>query len=428
MKQEELSRREFFQELGVMMGASTLVAFPWLKAVSQESRQATMDQKARLAVIGCGSRGQFLLNMLAVNPQVEVVYLCDNYEPNLSASIAIAPSALTCDDYRKVLDNPGVDGVVIATPLHTHHQIAVDAMKADKHVFCEKALAITLDDILDMYNTHKQTGKVFFVGQQRLYDPYYLAAMDMINQGLFGSIENIKTFWYRNNDWRRPVPSPELERKINWRLYREYSCGLMTELACHQIQMGTWIWKDIPQTIYGTGGITYWKDGREVEDTVGVMYTYANGKRMSFEALGANQFYGLEEQIIGSRGTVEPEVGKYYFSQTAPMPGFLQMINNIEKDIFESVSFAGPSWDPEIAKKNHGEYLLGKKRTGGDGSKELIDAYAQAVITGQQPPMIAEEGYYASILSILGQMSIDTKSIITFPEQYRIDYLDNNKI
>lgn len=422
MAVKELSRRDFLKELGLIMGTSAVAAFPWLQGISKESKQTTTNHKARLAVVGCGSRGQYLLNLLRENPQADVVYLCDDYPPNLSASMSIIPSARTCSDYRKVLEDKDVDGVVIATPLHTHHRIAIDSLQAGKHLFCEKSLAMTLDDILDIYNTYKSSGNVLFVGQQRLFDGHYLAAIEMINQGIFGSIENIKTFWYRNSDWRRPVPSPELERKINWRLYREYSCGLMTEFACHQIQLGTWIWRDLPQTIYGSGGITYWKDGREVEDNVGVTYNYANGKRMTFEALGANKFYGLEEQIIGSQGTIEPEVGKYYFSQTPPMPGFLQMINNIEKDIFDSVSFAGPSWDPEIAKKNHGEYLLGKKRNG-DGSRELMDAFTQAVITGEQPPMIAEEGYYASILSILGQMSIDTKSIVTFPDKYKINYL-----
>lgn len=75
------------------------------------------------------------------------------------------------------------------------------------------------------------------------------------------------------------------------------------------------------ERIYGQGGITYWKDGREVEDNVGVMYTYKNGKRMSFDSIISNQFYGLEEQIMGNLGTLEPEVGKYYFEKTPPMPG-----------------------------------------------------------------------------------------------------------
>ena len=112
-----------------------------------------------------------------------------------------------------------------------------------------------------------------------------------------------------------------------------------------------------------------------------MMYTYKNGKRMSFDSIISNQFYGLEEQIMGNLGPLEPEVGKYYFEKTPPMPGFLQMINNIEKDIFSSVSFAGPSWDPEIARKNHGEYIIGKKRDFLDGTGFTVDAFVEAAIT-----------------------------------------------
>lgn len=87
-------------------------------------------------------------------------------------------------------------------------------------------MAMTCADCLDMYNVFKESGKVMFIGQQRLYDPKYIKAMEMIHAGLLGEINSIRAYWFRNNDWRRPVPSPDLERKINWRLYKEYSCGL----------------------------------------------------------------------------------------------------------------------------------------------------------------------------------------------------------
>ncbi len=424
MDNEKITRRDFLRELGFAAGTTALFAsFPWLRSFAEENQRAVRNERARIAVIGPGSRGQYLLGFLAANPKAEVVWLCDDYGPNLEAARRRAPAARTCSDYRQVLDDPSLDAVVIAVPLHLHREIAVAAMEAGKHIYCEKSMARTLDETLDIYRTHKRTGRIMFVGQQRLYDPVYIKAVEMIESGMFGRIEGIKTFWNRNNDWRRPVPSPELERKINWRLYRDYSCGLMTELGCHQVQMGTWIWKQLPETIYGRGAITHWKDGREVEDNVGVVYTYADGRRMSFDSIISSQFYGLEEQIMGNLGTVEPEKGKYYFEQTPPMPGFLRMINDIEQGIFDSVSFAGPSWDPEVARQNHGEFILGRKRDYLDGTGFTVDAFVDAVIEGRQPPMIAEEGYYATVLSLLGQQSIDEKRELTFPEEYKIDYL-----
>ena len=423
MDNNKLTRRDFLQQFGAIMGTTALFAsYPWLEGLSEENVRASKGERLRVAVIGPGSRGQYHIGLLNSNPKVEITYLCDDYEPNLKAASEMAPKAKLCSDYREVLDSPEVDAVVIATPLHLHKVMAIDAMNAGKHVFCEKSICMTCQDTLDVYNKYKESGLVFFTGQQRLYDPCYIKAIEMIRSGMFGDIQNIKTFWYRNGSWRRDVPSPELERKINWRLYRDYSLGLMTELACHQVQMGTWIWKDIPETVMGSGTISFWKDGREVEDNVGVIYTYKDGKRMSFDSVISNKFYGLEEQILGDKGTIEPEVGKYYFEQTPPMPGFLQMINNLEQDLFMSIPLAGPSWDPEIARKNSGEYILGHKRDYFDGTPFLMDAFVEASISGVQPAQIAEEGYYATILSLLGQQAIDEKRIITFPEEFKIDY------
>ena len=66
---------------------------------------------------------------------------------------------------------------------------------------------------------------------------------------------------------------------INWRLYREYSKGLMTELACHQLQIGSWALQELPVKVMGHGAITYWKDGREVYDNVSCIYVFENGKK-----------------------------------------------------------------------------------------------------------------------------------------------------
>lgn len=117
-----------------------------------------------------------------------------------------------------------------------------------------------------MYDVWKETGQVLYIGQQRLFDKKYIRAVELINSGEIGQIVALRNFWFRNNDWRRPVPSPEFERLINWRLYRDTSCGLMTELGCHHLQNGTWILRSLPDYITGSGDIVYWKDGRDVYD------------------------------------------------------------------------------------------------------------------------------------------------------------------
>ena len=176
----------------------------------------------------------------------------------------------------------------------------------------------------------------------------------------------------------------------------------------------------------GHGAITHWKDGREVYDNVNCIYVFDNGQKLTFESVISNKFYGLEEQILGTLGTVEPEKGKYYFENVPPAPGFLRLINDVENQLFNTLPFAGTSWAPETANKNEGDYILGDKPKG-DGTDLMMDAYVEAVITGKQPINIAEEGYYASALTLLGDMAMEKGEMLAFPDQFKLDYLNHRK-
>lgn len=438
MKNEEnsvnLSRRDFFKELGMIGGGSALLSvFPWLQSCSPDDKAQIAKEKVRIGFIGTGSRGQYHLNNLKTIPFADVVALCDNYSPNLKAASALYPNAKTYDDYRKLLEDKNVQAVMIATPLYEHERMTIDSLHAGKHTFCEKSMAKTCQGCLNMYNAQKETGLVMFIGQQRLFDPKYVKAMEMIRSGLLGQINSIRAYWFRNNDWRRPVPSPELERKINWRLYKEYSCGLATELATHQLQVGNWALGMIPEKVSGMGDIVYWKDGREVYDSINMIYHYPNGVKMTYESMIGNKFYGLEEEIMGSKGTMELEKGKYYFEEVEPAPGIMQLINQIEHKIFDNVSFAGPSWVPETASVNKGHLIMDKVTSisgqssvgaSGDGSVELVTAFCEAAITGKMVPNLVEEAYYSSALALLGLQAIEEERVITFPDEYKIPYLN----
>lgn len=154
---------------------------------------------------------------------------------------------------------------------------------------------------------------------------------------------------------------------------------------------------------------------------------------MELESVISNKFHGLEEEILGNKGTMELEKGKYYFEDIKPAPGVLQLINQIEHKIFDNVSFAGPSWVPETATENKGIPIMdnitsitGESSVGaaGDGSVELVTAFCEAAITGKAVPNIVEEAYYASTLAILGLQAMEENKIITYPDEFKIPYLN----
>jgi len=421
-KMSNINRRQFLKEMGVISGGVLLATSPWFSVFSEQKN--TFGSVARIGIIGPGSRGRFLMGFLAKNPKVEIVAISDIFQPSIDEALKITPKAKVYKDYRSLLADKNVDAVLIATPLDHHYNIAMDAFDAGKHVFCEKSIAYSMEETYNIYQKYKLSKKVFFVGQQRLFDPRYIHAIEKVHSGDFGEIGGIRTFWHRNNDWRRPIPAPQLDEHINWRLYKKHSKGIMTELACHQLQIGTWAMRQIPDKVMGHGAITYWKEKREVYDNVSCIYTFDNGVKLNFDSVLSNKFYGLEEQILCSKGTVEPEKSKYYFEAIPPAPAFLQMINDVENMMFGTLPFAGTSWVPETANANDGHYLLDQKPQG-DGTSLLLEAFAEAVITQKQPALIAEEGYYATQLSLLGHQAMEEEKMLVFPDKYKLDYLNH---
>ena len=101
MKHTPISRRDFLKNLGIAGAGTLLAASPWLSAFSEVMN--TSNEKCRLAIIGPGSRGRFLMGFLAKNPKVDIVALCDIYKPSIENALKLAPNAKVYGDYREVL-------------------------------------------------------------------------------------------------------------------------------------------------------------------------------------------------------------------------------------------------------------------------------------------------------------------------------------
>ena len=435
-KQVDTSLRQFIKDLGYISGGAALLATaPWLQSFTPDKAKEIKSEKARIGFIGTGSRGNYSIHAVLNIPHAEIVALCDIYPPNLKTASVLCPNARTYTDYRKMLESPDIDGVIISTPLYLHAPMTLDALDAGKHVYCEKAMALTMDQCKAVYDAYQKTGLVLYFCMQRMFDEKYIKGMQMIHSGLIGDVVGVRCHWFRNHDWRRPVPSPELERQINWRLFWDYSAGLMTELASHQLEVCCWAMNMVPESVMGMGDIVYWKDGREVYDSVNLVYHYNNGVKINYESLISNKFNGMEDQILGSKGSMNLATGLYYLEDEvgSNKSGIEQLIGQIRNKIYASVPAAGPSWRPETKEKyiphnilegefhvNDGLSMIGALK---DGSDEILSAFCQACITGEKGKNIVEEAYLSTMLCHLGNQAIAEQKKITFPEEYKIPYM-----
>ena len=315
-KEKDLSRRNFLKGAAVVAASALPAGAPAIVT------DAAPSNPVRYGVIGTGTEGCTLLSFLATIPEGRCVATCDIYPPNLKKGVETIGGNPTTypDDYRRLLDQKDVEAVLIATPLNLHARMVIDALEAGKHVFVEKTMFFKEEEEAPIRQAAAAHPKqVLQIGLQRRSSVLYHVAMEMIRKGALGRIMFVRAQWHRNNNWRRPVPDPKFERLINWRMYKDYSGGLLAELASHQIDVANWAIGKEPVSVVAVGGIDYWKDGRETCDNVQAIYEYPGGEKLVFTSILSNAHCDFQELIMGDRGTIEITVGKgmYYREHVA---------------------------------------------------------------------------------------------------------------
>ena len=132
-----------------------------------------------------------------------------------------------------------------------------------------------------------------------------MAALGRIGAGAIGETTHVYASWHRNNSWRRPVPNADLDRLISWRLYRETSGGLLTELGAHHIDIANWVFGAQPTRVSGMSSLVKWRDGRTVGDNVQAVFSYPGGRRLLFGALTDNAKVGNDLWVYGTEGSAQ---------------------------------------------------------------------------------------------------------------------------
>lgn len=422
----KIDRKKFLEMTSALAGTSVMTStMPWFSVFNNPFQVGdSPSDRVRIGMIGIGARGQALLRNMQVlsdRMNVEIAAVCDNYKPHYERAIEHTNGeAEAFLDYREMLEKVDLDGVIIATPLHEHAHMTINSMQAGLHVYCEKSMARHLQDVRAMYDTHLEEDKVLLIGHQRLFSPVYLEALKRIRENEIGPITMLRAHWTRNRPWlfydNTGGRGTELDRRLNWRLYDEYSAGMITELGTHHFQVANWVLDTQPESVVGKGSINFWKDGREVYDNFSLVFRYPGGIHFSYDCITSNRHNGVQFQVLGNEGTLELESNKMFREDPPAPPAIRTLLHDIESKLFETIPIGGATWIPAQPVSRDGEFISPDYQM--DETLLYLEAFVEFIRKGRAPEKLPLEGYWATIWSLLAERATKTESEIQLPEEY----------
>ncbi len=331
-----MTRRQFIGATGKAAAAvAAVTAFPAI--LSARSPNSIIG----VGHIGMGVRGGDLINGVVNCDGVKVVAISDVYAPHRQKGVERSknPDCKTYVDYRDLLADKNVDAVVIGTPDHWHCRMVLDAAKAGKDIYCEKAFGRTLREAKLMRAALKKSNVVFQLGHQARQATCALQAKELIAKGILGPITLVRTGRFGNNDpshpiwrwygyydqWEHPDPA-QVEKEVHWplwlgdtkpepfnerhfwhwRCYWRYGTGQAGDLLSHELDFVQYLLgHGIPDTCCCTGINALLKDDREVPDTWNAIYEFEKiGRTVTFSA-SMNATTKQPVEICGKEATLQ---------------------------------------------------------------------------------------------------------------------------
>jgi predicted dehydrogenase len=307
-----------------------------LKARSYASKKFMANDHINFAVIGSGIQGIYDTNSALGVPGAKLVAACDLYTGRLARAVELwGKDIFVTRDYREILARQDIDAVIIATPDHWHKKISIDAMHAGKSVYVEKPMVQNFMEGHELIKAQKESGKVLQVGSQGLSSLGNEKAKQLYEEGAIGQLVMLDMYndrYSAEGAWQYPIPpdaSPEtvdfdtflgrapkvpyeLVRFFRWRNYKDYGTGVAGDLFVHAFSTLHYIISAKgPTRALSTGGLRYWKDGRDVPDVTMTFYEYPETKshpafnaafRVNFIAGGGG---GGGFRLVGTEGEME---------------------------------------------------------------------------------------------------------------------------
>ncbi|MGQ9808197.1 MAG: Gfo/Idh/MocA family protein [Armatimonadota bacterium] len=324
MKDRRLTRRS-------LLKAGAALALPAIipaRALGQEDKVAA-SERITLGFIGVGGMGGAHLGGFLRNPRVDVIAVCDVYEPHLrNARERVGERCLAYKDFRHLLLRRDIDAVVISTPDHWHTLICIRAAEAGKDIYCEKPLTYSIGEGKPLIEAVRRYGRVFQVGSQQRSDRNFRFACELVRNGKIGKLHTVRTGFGRGPeggdpaitappdglDWDfyvGPAPMTPFQKGrfgFDFRWFTEYSGGILTDWGAHHndiAQWGTGYDGSGPVEVEGTGAFPATGAFDTVRD-YNVTFTYPNGVKL----ICSNQhngvlFQGTQGEVAVNRGFLD---------------------------------------------------------------------------------------------------------------------------
>jgi predicted dehydrogenase len=335
--QAKLSRRSFMKSTAAVASAAGVIGAP------APARAYGANERIRIGFIGPGGRGfsshvKTLAKLRAAGANADLVAVSDVYSVQQEKVVdfilsSTGTKATRYENYEDLLADKNVDAVCIATPDHWHAKQTIDAMKAGKHVYCEKPMTHTIDEALAVVETWKATGKVMQVGVQSTSLPVWDKCRELIQEGLIGKLIQFQTEYNRNSNigqwryyeltkdmtpktvnWRRWLgveyglaPEMPFDRAVykQWRCYWPFGSGMYTDLFVHRTTaMLKATGLRYPGRVVGAGGIFLEYDTRDVPDMATVVADFNEGCQLLVTSTMCNAETPVPQVIRGHFGSL----------------------------------------------------------------------------------------------------------------------------
>jgi predicted dehydrogenase len=367
MTQSDFTRRSFLKAPAAAVGSAALL-----------SAQSPNDT-VRVAFIGVGNRGSFLLKHMLRVPGVKVVAICDIDPQRLKAGIDAARAAghspESYTEFRKLLDRKDVDAVVIATPVDLHKEMAVAALEVGRNVYSEKPMALTPEDCRIVTNAAAAAKGIYQAGFQLRHDPNRSASMRFIQSGGIGKVLFLQGYRHTN----------DLPRETAWYFDRTRSGDNIVEQACHIIDLMVWAAGSHPLRAFGSGGVNLFQDeppGRTTMDNYSLIYEFPNDIRLCFSHIYFDPpgFSGIKERVYGANG---------------------------------SIDLATATW---MEREKRGEKKLQVPDAGQDPTYQSLAAFIDNARGKKKPLNHADSARISTLTAMMGRKSIYERRVVSWDE------------